>query len=988
MAEVLEDNCPHSTLEWKAKCLGVTAQSLKDIHVGWGDIPTWRRANIQVGEACYSFPERDAKGNFTTIMKRHNAWNANGKSKDKQISIFNGTRAFTYADDWKDGDGPILCVEGATDAAAILSMGHRGVIGRPGSQSTPDEGAKLLQQVDDRRIIVLGDCDKKTDDKGRTTDPGKTAAIKWAKQVATALERPIEVALPPDGYNDLRTWWGDVRDVLYAPFQTLMSSLSVEQINPEVTSKPEPYHPPQGNVVSLSEYREKMSENRLAIIGRPGLYFDGSPTGSGKDYIDRTIQEHEHVKKSLTVQPNHVNTAAKAQDMRDCGLNAAAFPPLDETTCDNLDEANRALSVGLSPNATVCIGCSSRDQCQYQKDWKVAGDADHQVATTHRGAVQLEQLVKSKDYVSIHEDASDIVAPTRIVRPHKLKPWLRVIQQAMWNESQKNIRTQNNPKNAHSVYPVKIKKNEVITVTLHSYLAKMFDFATDAIEYAEGIETTEAFPLPHPMRTPKQLHRLLYDTFKQTESYEEGIELDGDAGRLLRDVVSGKILQLVFQVNRTHAERTTLTEKKGDPVKSVVLVATSRPTIPPNVPVIFQDATSSAKRIGVLARQTIQDITPKGRLPRMTPIIQVPVDISKRQKAEVAERWMRGIMAKYADRKLIGVIGHKKHIESILGVEGSKTKTGTLDKQTRARICKRSYWGKGDERASNEWLECDLIIVIGTPRVNSIVLGQRLIAGGKITEAADPEHGSFGEVQWTGMTRSGMERTVTHRMPTDPDWRAEYEAQTTAHLLQAIGRGRAVLGSGGVEVVAVTTAPFPSESGAMLAELGEIRELSGASIEVVQAIQDAVVSCASSIEPYKGNAQLTPGDGAVLGAHTSEIAKRLICHKGDRKGQVGVHAGTASRRLQRAVDEGAVIKRGEMWCVPPSHDYRWVEGADAVELLRPANGPPNTLEIAERIPGVTTGARFEGAGGRVPQIDSIQPAKVLSGDDRGPPKRD
>lgn len=65
-----------------------------------------------------------------------------------------------------------------------------------------------------------------------------------------------------------------------------------------------------------------------------------------------------------------------------------------------------------------------------------------------------------------------------------------------------------------------------------------------------------------------------------------------------------------------------------------------------------------------------------------------------------------------------------------------------------------------------------------------------------------------------------------------------------------------------------------------------------------------------------------------------------------------------------------------------------LKAADAVELLRPANGPANTLEIAERIPGVTTGARFAGAGGHVPQVDLTQPTKVLSGNDRSPPRRD
>ena len=983
MVEVLEANLPEEWLIWKAEVLGVTPQSLKDIHVGWGDEPTWRRLNIQVAGMCFSFPERNAEGNFTTIIKRHDSWDANGKSKDKQLSIYNGTRAFTYADDWKAGDGPILCVEGASDAAAVLSMGHRGVIGRPGSQATPAEGAKLLQQVDDRRILVFGDCDKKTDDKGHTRDPGKSAAINWAQQVATALERPVELALPPDGFNDLRTWLTDRGKELDNPFQTLISSVCVEQIEPETIAKPEPYRPPQGDIVNLGPWRKQMEKNRQAIIGRPGFYFDGSATGAGKDFTDRTVQEQ--VEKSLTVQPNHVNTAAKAQDMRDCGLDAAAFPRMDETTCDNLDEANRALSFGLSPQATVCMGCDKRETCQYQKDFKIAKEAMHQVATTHRGAIQLPTLAKGKDYVSIHEDASDIIAPTKVVDPQDFVPWLVVLAHAMATESKRAIRDERKSDGGHMVYQVKGADGEFVTVVLYQFLAAMYDFAEDVRNSLDTVEVTKAVTMPCPMRPPKQLQRKLYEAIRYTECNKS--KLNGDAGRLLCDVVSGKVKQLVFQVTHSHAVKDTQSAKRGDRIKNVVLVATNHSELPTDAPVIFQDATSSAKRIGDLARQTITDITPKGRLPRMTPIKQVPVDITKRQKVENAEAWLRGTMAQYADRTRIGVIGHKKHIEAML--EGFTKRDGskippTLDEQTRARICKWSHWGKGDERASNDWLECDLIIIVGTPRVNSNVLGQRLITAGKITAAADPEQGSFGEVQWTGMTQSRMERPVTHRMPTDPDWREEYETQTIAHLLQAVGRGRAVLGSDGVEVVAITTAPLPSESGAHLAELGEIRELSRATIEVVEAIKAAVGSCASAIGITKAGAQLPPGDGAALGAHTSEIAKRLICHKKPREGQVGVHKGTASRRLQRAVDEGAVIKRGELWCIAPSHDHLVIEGT----VPRPAKGPANTLEIAERIPGVTTGARFAGAGGRVPAVDSIQPAEVLSGSDRSPPMRD
>ena len=83
-----------------------------------------------------------------------------------------------------------------------------------------------------------------------------------------------------------------------------------------------------------------MTKRRLESVNKPGIYLDRSPTGAGKTHAD--IQLCKAVGKSLTVVPSHANCQETELLFREHGLNAAAYPPLDKYTCQNLTEATRA----------------------------------------------------------------------------------------------------------------------------------------------------------------------------------------------------------------------------------------------------------------------------------------------------------------------------------------------------------------------------------------------------------------------------------------------------------------------------------------------------------------------------------------------------------------------------------------------------------------------------------------------------------------------
>ena len=56
---------------------------------------------------------------------------------------------------------------------------------------------------------------------------------------------------------------------------------------------------------------------------------------------------------------------------------------------------------------------------------------------------------------------------------------------------------------------------------------------------------------------------------------------------------------------------------------------------------------------------------------------------------------------------------HREHVTAIRGTAGGAS---VLDGVTRSRIAMVGYF-RGASAGSNSWLDCDLLIVLGTPRV-------------------------------------------------------------------------------------------------------------------------------------------------------------------------------------------------------------------------------------------------------------------------------
>jgi len=178
-----------ASLRWLAEELSVSIESLESLGVTYDE-----------KEDCWLFPEHNAKREKIGTNRRFKV----GPKK----SI--GKRGLYFAVDWIDQPGAVLIVEGGSCTAAGITLRHS-IIGRPMAQVPKDlkpDLAKLLKQVGtDRRIIVVGENDKKDGwEKDPKKWPGRSYAIDTAKFLATELGRSVEWALPEEGVKDLRHW--------------------------------------------------------------------------------------------------------------------------------------------------------------------------------------------------------------------------------------------------------------------------------------------------------------------------------------------------------------------------------------------------------------------------------------------------------------------------------------------------------------------------------------------------------------------------------------------------------------------------------------------------------------------------------------------------------------------------------------------------------------------------------------------------------------
>jgi replicative DNA helicase len=165
-----------------AGLLLVPLDSLLRLGLGWDPQGYW------------TVTERDAEGAVVGI-------NCRDRAGHKRM-VPGSTRGLYYVADWDVAGGAILCPEGLSDTAALVTMGLVAV-GRPSNTGGVQHLAKLFAGINvNINIIIIGDNDPKLDG----SCPGLDGARTTAEQLARALGRPIYHAPTPDGRKDSREW--------------------------------------------------------------------------------------------------------------------------------------------------------------------------------------------------------------------------------------------------------------------------------------------------------------------------------------------------------------------------------------------------------------------------------------------------------------------------------------------------------------------------------------------------------------------------------------------------------------------------------------------------------------------------------------------------------------------------------------------------------------------------------------------------------------
>ena len=153
--------------------LGVSHDSLKQLSVGWDGY-------------AWTFPMVDDMLSVIGIMRRYH--------DGRKLSVKGGTLGLFVPTCIDRTKTYVAICEGATDTAAVLSMGVGNVIGRPNCGSGAGLITKFIANSNFKNALLVADNDD--------------AGVGGAKELASHLVSRVNVKIvtPPAGVKDMRAW--------------------------------------------------------------------------------------------------------------------------------------------------------------------------------------------------------------------------------------------------------------------------------------------------------------------------------------------------------------------------------------------------------------------------------------------------------------------------------------------------------------------------------------------------------------------------------------------------------------------------------------------------------------------------------------------------------------------------------------------------------------------------------------------------------------
>ncbi len=546
----------------------------------------------------------------------------------------------------------------------------------------------------------------------------------------------------------------------------------------------------------LKEYRRRLQEAQLRDLS-PGLKANTAPPGSGKSYneITRALRG-EH---TLFLVPTHSQEEDLIKSAGERGLRIVPFPKRSANNCDRYSEIKDVEELSLNSTDIVCSGCPTWNSCRYREELEDAKRARVACATHERFRRVGKSLTRGRDSIAVQEDALNVLAATipafrdGIRQLESLLYWgrfngfntpfyrnavfwcrwlLHVLENAAETEKfpcpRKNLGTQDRD-----------RRTKHIDRKLHDLIKSCRDRQTQRHSPSEKVpeEPLESNWVPREREAPVKEGRLPLGTL--TDDLRE--KFSPEAIRFLVLLLSGRFARVYVKVLRSPDE---------PPVTSLVGVQDAR--FYKNAIVTFADSTLSIELLPVEFQGKVGDLAPQAGIKRHQDVVQYPDDVTKKTSPQRFVRIVRAIFRQYPNAAKVGLITQK-------------CLKGALDLLTpseRERIVKLDHFRGTESRGSNIWKDaCDLLLVIGTPRVHQSAIEDFLLQTGlhlalrRGSEWAKTDY-------WSGRSPDGKRITKGFR---DHDWNRVYRYLVHSELIQSIERSRSICKDGISDTVVVTT---------------------------------------------------------------------------------------------------------------------------------------------------------------------------------------
>jgi hypothetical protein len=474
-------------------------------------------------------------------------------------------------------------------------------------------------------------------------------------------------------------------------------------------------------ITDLTQLRAAIEANRRKIADKPGLHLDTSPTGSGKstaDFVDLRRSE----RRSLIVVPAHVNCGHVVQESKCRHVECVAFPKLSEENCRRFEEAQKVIGHGLKLSKTLCYSCEFKDGCTYWSNYNAAMEAQNIIATHRRAEISMKDLTSNRNYISIHESPMATFRPMYEAKTgflpvaqlaHEAGVWLRYGQRGD-----------------------------------RPFYSAMERIATELHTRVNSEVETTVIALPEPAQSlPKNADRLLWEMMRVY-----GIRPPGNALALVKTLAEGDIDALLVKVDEKWqttrqgitdgGENNNTTPPEIELIRSIV--GYGKMELPIDAVVCINDATGNRQQLESVTGRPVRDITPPGKLPRKQPVVQIRCDVTRKTEVNKAAEILRGILYDLPYQRA-GVLTHQGLVAKLPKLIGE---------DFGCRVSMWEYFFGGQSRGSNDWLDaCDVLIVLGTPRVPPGAIRSHLLRIGNLRAAQLSESEAGWQADWwSGVT--------------------------------------------------------------------------------------------------------------------------------------------------------------------------------------------------------------------------------------------